>query len=107
MFNLGFMHQMGIGVPVDLHLAKRYYDMAVETAPEARLPATIALTAMNALAYITELLGEPPTSSHYSVLLGAVSARIAEYAPANIGWDDVTWENAEKLTEVCIQVNYC
>jgi SEL1 protein len=27
MFNLGLMHEHGIGLPKDLHLAKRYYDM--------------------------------------------------------------------------------
>ena len=35
MFNLGFMHQVGVGLPADAHLAKRYYDMAGETATEA------------------------------------------------------------------------
>ncbi len=29
-FNLGYMHQFGEGVPKDLHLAKRFYELAVE-----------------------------------------------------------------------------
>ncbi len=29
MFNMGYMHEYGYGVPMDLHLAKRYYDEAL------------------------------------------------------------------------------
>ena len=37
------MHEVGIGMTSDLHLAKRYYDMSYQTSSEARIPATIAL----------------------------------------------------------------
>ncbi|KAF2317502.1 hypothetical protein GH714_023231 [Hevea brasiliensis] len=30
MFNLGYMHEHGQGLPFDLHLAQRYYDQAQE-----------------------------------------------------------------------------
>ncbi|KAL1802315.1 hypothetical protein ACET3Z_030962 [Daucus carota] len=43
MFNLGYMHEHGQGLPFDLHLAKRYYDQAVEIDPSAKLPVTLAL----------------------------------------------------------------
>lgn len=43
MFNLGYMHEHGQGLPVDLHLAKRYYDQALEIDPAAKLPVTLAL----------------------------------------------------------------
>lgn len=43
MFNLGYMHEHGQGLPLDLHLAKRYYDQAVEIDPAAKLPVTLAL----------------------------------------------------------------
>ncbi|KAG9458617.1 hypothetical protein H6P81_003125 [Aristolochia fimbriata] len=43
MFNLGYMHEHGQGLPLDLHLAKRYYDQALETDPAAKLPVTLAL----------------------------------------------------------------
>lgn len=43
MFNLGYMHEHGQGLPFDLHLAKRYYDQAVEIDPAAKLPVTLAL----------------------------------------------------------------
>lgn len=41
LFNLGYMHSIGAGVKEDLHLAKRYFDMAAET-KEAAEPAKIA-----------------------------------------------------------------
>lgn len=43
MFNLGYMHEHGQGLPLDLHLAKRYYDQALEVEPTAKLPVTLAL----------------------------------------------------------------
>ena len=46
MFNLGFMHEHGLGLPRDLHLAKRYYDEALETQPRAIVPVWIALCAL-------------------------------------------------------------
>jgi SEL1 protein len=46
MFNLGYMHEHGQGLPLDLHLAKRYYDQAVEIDPAAKLPVTLALSSL-------------------------------------------------------------
>ncbi|XP_074310777.1 ERAD-associated E3 ubiquitin-protein ligase component HRD3A [Silene latifolia] len=46
LFNLGYMHEHGQGLPYDLHLAKRYYDEALETDPAAKLPVTLALTSL-------------------------------------------------------------
>lgn len=43
MFNLGYMYEHGQGRPLDLHLAKRYYDQALETDSTAKLPVTLAL----------------------------------------------------------------
>lgn len=43
MWNLGWMHENGIGVSQDYHLAKRFYDLALETNSEASLPVTLAL----------------------------------------------------------------
>lgn len=43
MWNLGWMYENGIGVPQDFHLAKRHYDMAVETNSEAYLPVLLSL----------------------------------------------------------------
>lgn len=46
MFNLGYMYEHGQGLPLDLHLAKRYYDQALENDPAAKLPVTLALASL-------------------------------------------------------------
>lgn len=43
MFNLGYMHEHGLGLPLDFHLAKRYYDEALEKDSQAAFPVTVAL----------------------------------------------------------------
>lgn len=43
LFNLGWMHENGIGLTQDFHLAKRYYDHALEVNVEAYLPVTLSL----------------------------------------------------------------
>ncbi|CAH8829694.1 unnamed protein product [Trichobilharzia szidati] len=43
MFNLGYMHEQGLGLKRDLHLAKRFYDMAAEASIDARIAVCLAL----------------------------------------------------------------
>lgn len=43
LWNLGWMHENGIGLTQDFHLAKRYYDQALEVNEEAYLPVTLSL----------------------------------------------------------------
>lgn len=43
LFNLGWMHENGVGLRQDFHLAKRYYDHALEVNEEAYLPVTLGL----------------------------------------------------------------
>lgn len=43
MFNLGYMHEQGLGMEKDWHLAKRFYDLAAETSVDAKVPVTLAL----------------------------------------------------------------
>ncbi|TEB38352.1 HCP-like protein [Coprinellus micaceus] len=43
MWNLGWMYENGVGVPQDFHLAKRHYDLALETNAEAYLPVILSL----------------------------------------------------------------
>lgn len=45
-FNLGYMHEHGEGLPLDLHLAKRYYDQALGLDPTAKLPVKLALAGL-------------------------------------------------------------
>ncbi|KAH7375904.1 hypothetical protein B0T11DRAFT_271198 [Plectosphaerella cucumerina] len=43
LWNLGWMHENGIGLTQDFHLAKRYYDQALEVNDEAYLPVSLSL----------------------------------------------------------------
>ncbi|KAM0937007.1 putative ERAD-associated E3 ubiquitin-protein ligase component HRD3 [Dioscorea sansibarensis] len=46
MFNLGYMHEHGQGLPLSLHLAKRFYHKALETDPAAKYAVALALTSL-------------------------------------------------------------
>lgn len=48
LYNLGWMHENGIGLDQDFHLAKRFYDQALETNEEAYLPVTLSLIKLRA-----------------------------------------------------------
>lgn len=43
MWNLGWMHENGVGIDQDFHLAKRFYDQALETNREAYFPVQLSL----------------------------------------------------------------
>lgn len=49
MFNLGYMHEQGLGVKQDIHLAKRFYDMAAEASTDAKVPVALALAKLSFL----------------------------------------------------------
>lgn len=55
MFNLAFMHENGLGLRKDIHLAKRFYDMASETSGEAHVPVALALFKLNLLFYFENM----------------------------------------------------
>jgi TPR repeat protein len=40
------MHEHGLGMKEDFHLAKRFYDMAAESSVDARAPASLALLSL-------------------------------------------------------------
>ncbi|KAJ3379217.1 ERAD-associated protein [Lobulomyces angularis] len=46
-FNLGYMHEHGLGVEEDYHLAKRCYDLSLTTNPGAYLPVKLAIMKLN------------------------------------------------------------
>ncbi|KAL2712397.1 protein sel-1 1 [Vespula squamosa] len=48
-FNLGYMHERGLGLAKDRYLAKRCYDLAAETSPDARVPVALALIKLSFL----------------------------------------------------------
>jgi TPR repeat protein len=49
MFNLAYMHEQGLGLKQDLHLAKRFYDMAAETSVDAGVPVALALMKLSVM----------------------------------------------------------
>ncbi|KAM6131414.1 protein sel-1 homolog 1 isoform 3-T3 [Pterocles gutturalis] len=58
MFNLGYMHEKGLGIKQDIHLAKRFYDMAAEASPDAQVPVFLALCKLGviySLQYVQEI----------------------------------------------------
>lgn len=50
-WNLGWMHENGVAVAQDFHMAKRYYDLALETNAEAYLPVKLSLLKLRARSY--------------------------------------------------------
>ncbi len=61
MWNLGWMHETGTGVEKDYHLAKRYYDRALSTNPEAYLPVNLALAKLQVKRFFARLFGSEKT----------------------------------------------
>uniref|UniRef100_A0A674AY03 SEL1L adaptor subunit of SYVN1 ubiquitin ligase n=1 Tax=Salmo trutta TaxID=8032 RepID=A0A674AY03_SALTR len=67
MFNLGYMHEKGLGIKQDIHLAKRFYDMAAEASPEAQVPVFLALCKLG-LVYTLQYLHDLNVSVQYRAL---------------------------------------
>ncbi|XP_013116479.1 protein sel-1 homolog 1 [Stomoxys calcitrans] len=59
MFNLGYMHEKGLGMKKDWHLAKRLYDLAAVTNADAKVPVAIALLKLQLLAKIESIKESP------------------------------------------------
>ncbi|KAG8624473.1 hypothetical protein KVT40_007540 [Elsinoe batatas] len=57
MWNLGWMHERGVGVEKDYHLAKRYYDLALETNGEAYLPVKLSLAVLRVRSWWNSIRG--------------------------------------------------
>lgn len=53
------MHEQGLGMKKDWHLAKRMYDLAAETNVDAKIPVTLALLKLQAIMHI-EAIRESP-----------------------------------------------
>uniref|UniRef100_T1PCQ8 Sel1 repeat protein n=1 Tax=Musca domestica TaxID=7370 RepID=T1PCQ8_MUSDO len=59
MFNLGYMHEKGLGMKKDWHLAKRLYDLAAVTNADAKVPVAIALLKLQLLAKMESIKESP------------------------------------------------
>lgn len=70
MFNLGYMHEQGLGMKRDWHLAKRCYDLAAETSVDAKVPVALALAKLSivfnweALKEVKKLINLSITNHH-------------------------------------------
>ncbi|PVF93989.1 HCP-like protein [Serendipita vermifera] len=51
MWNVGWMYENGVGAPQDFHLAKRYYDMALEYNRGAYFPVVLSLLKLHLRSY--------------------------------------------------------
>ena len=108
LWNLGWMHENGVAVEQDFHMAKRYYDLALETTPEAYLPVKLALIKLRARSYWNTLtrgeinsIQEEPAETQKSRTLSEWIARFLEYADEDLeegegatGLDDLELESA-------------
>lgn len=56
MYNVGYMYEHGLGFQKDLHLAKRYYDMALSNNPNAVFPVRLALIRVFCLYFIKSII---------------------------------------------------
>lgn len=86
-WNLGWMYENGIGVArQDFHLAKRYYDTAVETNVEAYLPVTLSLIKLHIRAAWAAIFRSESSQSAISLL--------SSYATSDTG--NVAYTEAEE-----------
>ncbi|XP_015280911.1 PREDICTED: protein sel-1 homolog 2 [Gekko japonicus] len=55
MFNLGYMCEHGLGVHKDIHLARRWYNLAAKTSSDALIPVFLASVKLEAAHLLSEL----------------------------------------------------
>ncbi|CAG8579331.1 22927_t:CDS:10 [Dentiscutata erythropus] len=75
MWNLGWMHEYGIGIAQDFHLAKRWYDQSLSTNPDAYLPVTLSLVRLY-------------SRSFWNYITGSDTARSEEESSKGLWWKD-------------------
>ncbi|XP_048956383.1 protein sel-1 homolog 2 isoform X5 [Canis lupus dingo] len=56
MFNLAYMYEHGLGIAKDIHLARRLYDMAAQTSPDAHIPVFFALMKLETVHLLRDIL---------------------------------------------------
>ncbi|VDK40875.1 unnamed protein product [Taenia asiatica] len=87
MFNLGYMHEHGLGFKRDIHLAKRFYDMAAATSSDAQIPAALALAKLS-FSFAIEFLRKFSLFRSFFGLFVTVSEGGREpVVPSKMDWD--------------------
>lgn len=64
LWNLGWMHENGVSVEQDFHMAKRFYDLALEMNSDAYLPVKLSLIKLRARSYWNTLTRGSVNSIH-------------------------------------------
>lgn len=90
-WNLGWMHENGVAVSQDFHMAKRFYDLALETNSEAYLPVKLALGKLRVRSWWNHVTGGAINSIH-------PDPEGEEVKPQRTftEWVKNFWENAEE-----------
>ncbi|KAJ3037669.1 ERAD-associated protein [Rhizophlyctis rosea] len=106
MWNLGWMHECGIGVSQDFHLAKRWYDLAATTNPEGYVPVKLSLARL-AVKWIWGYYVEGTTASKPEWFVPDANAKkdagadplppLPEHKPAQPQTDEKEAENLEDV----------
>ncbi|KAK7810294.1 hypothetical protein U0070_019322 [Myodes glareolus] len=78
MFNLAYMYEHGLGIAKDLHLARRLYDMAAQTSPDAHIPVFFALVKLETVHLLRDIL-------FFNVSLSQIDSKISKKL-----WDKFT-----------------
>eukprot|EP01026_Neomeris_dumetosa_P045979 TRINITY_DN3907_c0_g1_i7.p1 TRINITY_DN3907_c0_g1~~TRINITY_DN3907_c0_g1_i7.p1 ORF type:complete len:799 (-),score=142.80 TRINITY_DN3907_c0_g1_i7:272-2668(-) len=95
LFNLGFMHHFGAGLPMDTHLAKRYYDEAIREDNKARMPVVpflVMIYVQNWWKDFREILapwiqqGVEETVQKFAKMAVPVPGTHVQHAPPHQGW---------------------
>ncbi|KAL5966516.1 hypothetical protein TSMEX_005755 [Taenia solium] len=87
MFNLGYMHEHGLGFKRDIHLAKRFYDMAAATSSDAQIPAALALAKLS-FSFAIEFLRKFSLFRSFFGLFVTISEGGREpVVPSKMDWD--------------------
>lgn len=87
MFNLGFMHQHGIGLDRDFHLAKRYYDLAEGAHVDAKVPVSLALSGL----WMHRI--------YRAILFKESATDLPSFIPALARWIDFFYGNGEDVEQ--------
>jgi SEL1 protein len=95
LWNLGWMHENGVAVEQDFHMAKRYYDLALETNSEAYLPVKLALIKLRARSYWNTLTRGKVNSIQAEPAKAKKSRTISEWIAQFLEYADEDLEEGE------------
>ena len=91
-WNLGWMHENGISVSQDFFMAKRFYDLALETNSEAYLPVKLALGKLRIRSWWDRITGGSASSIRHDE--EALNANKQAPRRTFSEWIKNFWENA-------------